>query len=915
MNMNFISKRKWWLLATTLTIVVSFVVYQLIGLNRRLAYETWLSVEMKKIPHLNEPDLKKIAKFDRPDMAAIQNYFMTIDPQLKRVPLEKYKIAMQQAKDFQRQKDGLLQEPIEWNSIPASMGGRTRALMFDPNDASKSKVWAGSVTGGLWYNDNIHDVHSSWNVVDDFWPGLSISCITSDPQNPQVFYAGTGEPFTALVTYRESSGLGMGIMKSEDAGQTWDLMESTTGFQYVTSIKVRIENGVSVIYAGVVSGKYKGQDHLSLPSDGLFRSDDNGVSWQQVLPNIPGEQVPFSPDDIIFGNENRILVGTLPNIDEKGGGYILYSDEGISGSWNVIDDYYQAIVNAPDYNKPGRVMLASCASSPATIYSIVGSGYVEPSNGFNYFYGNYIIKSTDNGETWQSVSVPEPNEWGSWASIAWHAFTISVDPNYANRVYIGGLDVYKTENGGTDWTRVSDWTGMYNPGSSSDYVHADIHQILYAPGCSDTLIIGTDGGVFYTSDAMDSQPYFSEHVENYNTLQFYSCDIHPDSTASFILGGLQDNGSVLFDGNTITKDKMLSGGDGAYCFIDKMDPLAFYTSVYYNRYYAFYENEYLGSINLGQSGTFINPADYNPATKSIYSNAGMFGGDYSDHLAVFSGLPYDATLDFYDLATGTSVPFSFVKIMDTTATNVVLFVGSQSGRLFKVIHAESNPVALEIGSAGFPEANISCVDFKSDTLIVVFSNYGVSSIWLSTDGGANWAERENNLPDMPVRWVLINPLNTDEVLIATETGVWFCNSITSEQTQWVPASIGMGNVRVDMLKLREEDNTVLAATHGRGFYTGKFAGTPDFISNVKTKEPILVWPSLAKDFIHLDCSSLDGNEMNVQIFSGNGSLVYNHVKAKESDVLYIDINNLIPGNYIVTIESRGKRSAGRFVKI
>ena len=98
------------------------------------------------------------------------------------------------------------------------MGGRTRAIMYDPNDASGNKVWAGAVTGGLWYNNDITDDQSAWVPVNDFLANLSVSCIVSDPNNLQVFYAGTGEAETARVIYRESSGVGMGIMKSADGG-------------------------------------------------------------------------------------------------------------------------------------------------------------------------------------------------------------------------------------------------------------------------------------------------------------------------------------------------------------------------------------------------------------------------------------------------------------------------------------------------------------------------------------------------------------------------------------------------------------------------------------------------------------------------------------------------------------------------
>jgi len=150
----------------------------------------------------------------------------------------------------------------------------------------------------LWYNPDITSEFSLWQPVSDMWPNMVISCITYDPNNPLTFYVGTGESQTALITYRESSGRGVGIWKTTDGGQSFELLPSTEAFAYINRIVVRNENGLSVIYAAVVSGIYKGTTWLSQPSDGLYRSANDGASWQQVLPNIDGQTVPYSPSDV-----------------------------------------------------------------------------------------------------------------------------------------------------------------------------------------------------------------------------------------------------------------------------------------------------------------------------------------------------------------------------------------------------------------------------------------------------------------------------------------------------------------------------------------------------------------------------------------------------------------------------------------
>ena len=114
------------------------------------------------------------------------------------------------------------------------MGGRTRAIMFDPNDLANKKVWAAGVTGGLWYNNDITDSESQWNAIGDFWDNLSVSRIIHDPAHPEIFYVATGEANTALVTYRESSSRGIGIWRSIEAGDSdsWEILPSTIGLGF-----------------------------------------------------------------------------------------------------------------------------------------------------------------------------------------------------------------------------------------------------------------------------------------------------------------------------------------------------------------------------------------------------------------------------------------------------------------------------------------------------------------------------------------------------------------------------------------------------------------------------------------------------------------------------------------------------------
>jgi photosystem II stability/assembly factor-like uncharacterized protein len=786
--------------------------------GEREKYEKFLLEEGRKV-QMPMVDGEGMKSTDEPQMAAFQDYLQTLDPVERRVPVERLHKAYRDITAAENQSAILKSgDPLLWEIVPSNMGGRTRVVMYDPNDTGGNKVWAGAVTGGLWYNDDITS-SMTWAPVDDFWPSLAISSITYDPNNTQVFYVGTGEAFTARVIYRESSGVGAGIFKSADGGQTWEQLASTLAWKYVTDIEVRNENGSSVIYAGVASGEYHGTQQ-SDPTDGLYRSTDGGASWTQVMPLIEGTSNPYAVADIEITSANRIMVGSMPNLNGEGGSTILYSDQGAAGTWTIYDNYKFIIQSNPDNNIPNRVMLCSAPSDPDIAYALLDAGYINSSNGFIYTEGMYILRSDDAGVNWTSKPIPSGGGY-YWATIGWHALAVGVDPNNAEALYIGGLDVYKSANGGNSWTQVSYWAGMYT-GGGDDYVHADIHDIDFKPGSSDELIISTDGGVFYTPQAQLSGPAFQQKNNGYGTLQFYTCAIHPTASSQKYVGGLQDNGTLYHTGSPLTIFDMIDGGDGAYCFIDQDQPQWMITSYYYNRYQLFNNGIPYDYMDSWSSGTFISPADYDNSSNILYANACSFGGNKVNQLLRIKGIPDNISGSYINLNTGLNVYFSAVEYSrHSPAGTSSLFVGSLSGRLFKATNAQAIPQTMELTGSSFPMGAISSIAVGSteDTLLVTFSNYGVSSVWQSYDGGNTWEEKEANLPDIPVRWAMYHPYSNAHAMLATELGIWTTSNLNQEGTVWTQDIEGLANVRVDMVQLRPSDYTALAATHGRGLAT------------------------------------------------------------------------------------------------
>ena len=849
---------------------------------------------------------------NNPEMAALQEYLATVDPAIKRVPRERLKEAYLETRSLQKSNLQKSTSNLQWQAVQSDLGGRVRAIMWDPNDPQMKKVWAGAVTGGLWYKNDITNDIENWVPVDDFWSSLSISCITHDPNDPETFYVGTGEAQTALIIYRESSGVGFGIMRSTDAGQTWEFMPGTEQFEYVTDIEVRDENGTSVIYAGVASGVYMGSQHLSGPSDGLYRKAVGSDDWEQVLPNITDLEIPYAISDIEIGADGRLYVGSMPNINGDGGATIFYSDAGTLGSWTINEEYKTLIESTPDFNLPGRVILSAAPSDENRVYVLVAQGYFYGIPG----YECHIIARSDNkGESWTMVpKPPDSGSAGNWAFIAWHALTGAVDPNNPDRFYVGGLDVWRSDDAGETWTKKTNWTPIGTP----TYVHADHHRMLFQNGSSEKAIFATDGGIYYSDSLSISSPSFSEKNQGFSTLQVYKCAIGPDPEFEFGLGGHQDNGTVYFDGNPINNNNRVTGGDGGACFVDKNEPDVFITSSQNNYFYIFGNFQYVTGVNNWMSGNFISSVDYDYKLNTLYANAVTITNNLPDQIVRISGIPYGPyDGGFLNMSTGSTVPFTSVKYSQYSMLGLAnLYLGTQSGRLFRVTNANNVPEVTEIDDGLFPTASISCIALggSEDTLLVTFSNYGVSSVWQSYDGGENWAEKEGNLPDIPVRWALYHPYSAKHAMLATEIGVWTSDNLDENDVVWQPDNSGLANVRVDMLQLREADNTVLAGTHGRGFFKTTFEYNPSTVISTTKNRCFTLYPNPTKGIVNLNSSEFTNHTLKINIYSISGSLTMSKKSTLNNSTAQINISELSKGTYFIQIETNDNYIVKKIIK-
>lgn len=767
-------------------------------------------------------------------------------------------------------------------------------MMFDPNDNTDKKVFAGGVSGGIWVNNDITDENTAWTQVAPNMTNFAVSAIAYDPNSTMTFYAGTGEGWGNFDAVR-----GGGIWKSTDGGITWSNLASTVDFDYVFDIVVRNESGASVIYAAM-----RDLEGLSSNATDLFKSTDGGASW-----TVSSTE---SMRDLELDADNNLWAG-------DSNGSIYFSSDG--AAWTA--KYTTSL------SSPRRVEIATAPSNANVVYGIM-----------SHRVGNAtkvgeIVKTSDGGDNWTLVNEPEdsnddsiPNDDFS-RTAAWYNLIASVHPTNPDEVYVGAVNAFKTTDGGTSWNKISSWSSSRD--ASVSFVHADHHNMLFRPNHNNEKIIATDGGIFYVPDVTaipTSGPnayttgIFARNLD-FNITQFYSAAIDPVNTNGF-LGGTQDNGTNWFFEAGLSNTDEIWGGDGGFCFIDQtLDDgtnglyriVSFTGNTYYLLDYTSGSRVWV-QMNTGGVGSFINPADYDDTNNVLYSYNDI--GSITEITLNADNTDQGSGTNFLGSSQDLSIPeltsaVNHIRVSPYNESNRAVYFGTVGNKLIK---RTADGTVTDISNTAVLSGSVSCVDIGAteDELLLTYSNYGVQSVWYSTDGGSSWMNKEGNLPDMPVRWALFNPLDRKEVLLATEVGMWRTLDITAGTVVWEPVSTNMGNVRVDMLQYRESDNLVLAATHGRGMFTAKFTATPASIDEVLAdKKVFTMYPTISKGDFTLFAKNTLGKS-KVQIFDMSGRQVYStNVDFNENRDQPISMSAR-PGVYIVhLIDENNKKASGKII--
>jgi trimeric autotransporter adhesin len=843
-----------------------------------------------------------------------QDYLYSADPNLGR-PTPETTLALQ--------KD--LNEKLESGRVPGdgmdnqwverganNVGGRTRVVKFAPG--STTKVFAGAVSGGLWVNNDITATAGTWTQVSGVPSNMAVTCMTIDPQNTNIMYIGTGEIYTGGMVN------GNGVYKSIDGGVTWRLIFGGTTnniadqITYIQDIIAWVNPTTTLteIYFGADAYVYgeeindpsggAGWSWLGLNTIGLYKST-NGIDFtRQTNVALQTSATTYcAPNTFTIDFTGNLFMGTKRSAYGTGGGRIYKCTTGTD--WALIRTFA-----SPNGN--GRVQLTASKQRSGYMYALCEDITTRLP---------VIRRSTDGFATLDTnvalpVSVgnqpPAANDF--CRGQAFYDLMIGLNPTNDEEVYVGGIEIFKTTTAFTGttagmWTQYTDWT--VNPtttGSTTtlrDGVHSDHHCMAFAPGLTNRVVFGCDGGIYYSNNSANS---IGERNNNYNVTQPYKADINTATTATTrIIAGLQDNGSqyVTGAGAGINSFSEISGGDGCWEFIEDTDAYVI-TSYVYNVYYRHAINggyTYTIANNQG-NGDFVNQCGLDSTNDKLYANASAGG--------VYQIYRYDlgassATTTTLTNALLNDIP-TFFKPMPTTTTS--LLVGLANGRIIKMVNAST-----AANSAGVTWSNIASAPMlgavsdirfgaTENEIFVTFHNYGVTNIWYTSNGTAatpTWVSKDGDLPNLPVKCILQNPNATNEVIIGTELGVWYTVNFNAASPTWRRANNGMKDVKVMNFEFRALDNTIVAATYGRGVWTGQFwqcgattktwNGTAWSPAGNPTSKDAVVFAGNYTSTGNLDACSVTVNAgANVTFVSGHSLKVGENITVNATGSLTID---------------------------